>query len=85
MLFQKQTKVVFRHPGTVHVAFQSRVPNLPFFLLWLVHPRGIFRALHLVDFPWLHGLSLELTLEAAGTVVVRDRGGLFLTVRRVAR
>jgi hypothetical protein len=50
MLFQKQTKLVFRHRGTVHVVFQSRVRNLPICLLWLVRSRGIFRALHHVDF-----------------------------------
>jgi hypothetical protein len=50
MLFQKQTKLVFRHWGTVHVALQSHVRNLPFCLLWLVRSRGIFRALHHVDF-----------------------------------
>jgi hypothetical protein len=50
MLLQKQTKLVFRHWGTVHVALQSHVRNLPFSLLWLVRSRGIFRALHHVDF-----------------------------------
>jgi len=75
--FQKQIKLVFRHLDTAHVAFQPRVPNLPIFLLRLIRPRGIFRALHLVDFPQPGGLSLEWTLEVAGTVVVKGCGVLF--------